>query len=110
MEIGEFIAARIAEEKRIAQAADQSEWSLPWPGQPFIQIGDLSGAILTPDNRGVVDPPDVEHMVRQQPRTTLARLDELEALVAAAGSREHRHTHSTGGAWRGGSYGKASTY
>lgn len=81
MKIEEFIAARIAEEKRIAQAACQEPWVVAWPGT-FLRIGDLTSAFFTHDNLGVVDPPDVEHMVLQQPKNTLARVEALEALAA----------------------------
>ncbi|WP_131802139.1 DUF6221 family protein [Parafrankia soli] len=90
-DIAAFILARLAEEERDARAACQEPWSMPWPGEPFLAIGEFAGAILTPEGLGVVDPPEVQHMVRQQPAATLARVVALRGLMGL-----HRTTSGPG--------------
>jgi hypothetical protein len=89
-----FIQARLTDEEADALAATQEPWSLPWPGKPFINIGDLGGAVVGqgPWNTGklAADAGDVAHMVRQNPAATLARVAALRALVAPHKPYEHR--------------------
>lgn len=78
MEIAEFIAARLANEERDARAATAQHSTGGW-SISGLEVWDNSAAVRIADTGAWLPP--AEHIVRQDPAATLARVEALRALV-----------------------------